>query len=108
MLRTILRAVALAAAVLASVPALAQEKLPDIRVRYGDLDLSDAADVRTFDRRLILAVRAACPNDNGVRALSLLRKIAACRAAKGSEVAPQRDTALAAAKSRNASFATAQ
>jgi UrcA family protein len=97
MVKSILQAAALAAAVLASSPALAQEKLPDIRVYYGDLDLSDPVGIRTFDRRLNNAVEAVCPSDNGVRELSAVRIIRKCRADKRAEIAPLRKTALAAA-----------
>lgn len=108
MLKNILQAAALAAAVLASVPALADERQADVRVYYGDLDLSDAAAVRTFDRRLVHAVKAACPSDNGVREIARLRTIALCRAAKQAEIAPLRQTALAAAQSGKTTFATAR
>src|SRR5262245_25103327 len=97
MLKTIFRALALAGAVLASVPALAQDRLPEVRVYYGDLDLSDPAAVRALDRRLNRAVKAACPSDDGVREMSQLRVIALCRAAKHAEIAPLRETVLAGA-----------
>lgn len=95
MLKTLLQAVALAAAVLASSPALAQEKLPDVRVYYGDLNLSDPAGIRALDRRLTNAVEAVCPSDNGVREMSELRVIHKCRADKHAEIAPLREAALA-------------
>jgi UrcA family protein len=97
MLKNIFRAAALAAAVLASIPALADERLPDVRVYYGDLDLSQPADVQTLDHRLAHAVKAACPSDSGVRELSQLRTITLCRADKRAEIAPLRQTALASA-----------
>jgi UrcA family protein len=109
MLKKILRAAALAAAVLASVPGMAAEQAPQARVYYGDLDLSNQADIQTLDRRLSRAVKAVCPSDNGVRELSMKRIITLCRAAKHAEIAPVRQSVLAAA-ARNASttFATAQ
>lgn len=102
MLKTIFQAAALAAAVLASVPAMAEEKLPDVRVYYGDLDLSDPAGVQVFDRRLNMAVKAACPSDQGVREMTQLRAIAKCRSAKQAELEPTRHAALAAAQSTRA------
>jgi len=110
MLKKILQAAALAAAVLASVPALAAEEMPaQVRVYYGDLDLSKQADVQTLDRRLSRAVAAVCPSDNGVVELSRKRTIAVCRTAKQAEIAPLRLSALAAANpNAAATFATAQ
>lgn len=108
MLKNVLRAAALAAAVLASVPALAAEqRTPDVRVYYGDLDLSDPADVARLDGRLARAVNAVCPSANGVRELSRLRTIGLCRSAKRAEVAPLRERALAAAQGGKAMFAKA-
>lgn len=109
MLKKYLQAAALAAAVLASVPAMAQaDDLPDVRVYYGDLDLTDAAAVKTLDRRLAHAVKAACPSDNGVREMSQLRTIALCRTAKQAEIAPLRQAALAAAAGGETTFAAAR
>jgi UrcA family protein len=107
MLKNVMQAAALAAAVLASVPALAQEKLADVRVYYGDLDLSDPAATKTFDRRLASAVKAACPSDNGVREMTQLREISKCRAAKHAEIEPARQIAIASAQSSRATFAKA-
>ena len=103
MLKNFLRATALAAAVLASFPAIAAEEAPlQVRVYYGDLDLSGRAGIETLDRRLLRAVKQVCPSDNGVREMARLRTIALCRAAKQAEIAPLRQSALAAA-ARNAS-----
>lgn len=109
MLKKILQAAALAAAVLASVPALAAEQAPTrVRVYYGDLDLSDRVGIETLDRRLLRAVKAVCPSDNGVREMSQLRMISLCRAAKQAEIAPLRQSVLAAAASGKTTFAAAQ
>jgi len=110
MLKKILQAAALAAAVLASVPGMAAEAdTAKVRVYYGDLDLSKQGDVQTLDRRLTRAVEAVCPSDNGVVELSLKRVIALCRAAKHAEIAPARQSILAAAARRaTTTFATAQ
>lgn len=74
--------------------ASAQERLPDVTVPYGDLDLSKAADLKTFDRRLNWAVRSACPDERGVGRAKAAR---ACQVAKRRELAPLRAQALAAA-----------
>jgi UrcA family protein len=98
---------ALAAAVVASSPALAQEKLPDVRVCYGDLDLADPEAIRTVERRLNNAVKAVCPSDKGLREITQLRMIGSCLAAKCAEIAPLRATPLAAAaNARNAAILT--
>lgn len=78
--------------------AFAEAKLPDRTVAYGDLDLSNPADVRVFDRRLTWAIMSACPDDRGVGAR---RSAHACRAAKRAELRTVRDHALAAANTRN-------
>jgi UrcA family protein len=109
MLKNFLQAVALAAAVIASVPAIAAEEVPSqVRVYYGDLDLSRQAGIQTLDRRLQRAVKEVCPSDNGVREMARLRTIALCRAAKQAEIAPLRQSALAASASGKATFATAK
>jgi UrcA family protein len=105
MLKYMLRAASMGAAFLAGVPAMAQDKLPDVRVYYGDLDLSDPAAVRVLDRRLLRAVQASCPNDSGVRELSQQRSILQCRAEKRAEVRPQRAAALASAAHNQNMFA---
>lgn len=96
--------IALSAALLVAalpVPAFAQERLPDVRVYYGDLDLADPAAVRILDRRLARAAAAACPSDAGLSELSRRRVIADCRKAKRASVATQRQSALAAATAKN-------
>ncbi|MCW1429665.1 UrcA family protein [Novosphingobium sp. JCM 18896] len=103
--------IALSAALLAAVlpaPVLAQDNLPDVRVYYGDLDLADPAAVRTFDRRLANAVEAACPSDAGLREVTRLREIAACRTAKQASVATLRQSALAAANGEKNVLASAR
>lgn len=113
MLKTVMQAAAMAAAVLASTPALAgnelpEDKMPDVRVYYGDLDLSDPAGIATLDRRLAHAVVAACPSDNGVHELALHREVARCHAQKRAEIAPLRETALASAATSRKTLATAR
>jgi UrcA family protein len=101
----LIQAVTLAAAVSASVPVLAQDKMsPDVRVEYDDLDLSDPADVRVLDRRLDRAIRASCPSDErAAHNLARQRPVIECRARKRAEIKPQREAALAsAARNRNA------
>jgi UrcA family protein len=98
MLKNVFPSLVLAAAVLASTPARAEDRLPDVRVYYGDLDLSRADGIQTLDRRLRHAVEATCASDNGVRELAQLRAIAVCRATKQAELAPRRQSALAATR----------
>lgn len=106
LLYSVIAAVSLAAAVSASVPALAQDKqTADVRVDYSDLDLTDPAAVRVLDRRLAQAVRASCPNDEQVRDLARLRPIVECRARKRAEIRSQRETALASAARQQNAFA---
>lgn len=103
--------IALSAAFLAAAlpfPVIAQETLPDVRVYYGDLDLSDPAAIRTLDRRLASAVKAACPSDAGLREVTRLREIAACRSAKQASVAALRQSALAAANTEKDVLASAR
>src|SRR5262245_48736441 len=99
MLKTVFQAVAMAAAVLASTAAMAavEDKMPDVRVYYGDLDLSSPAAVATLDHRLAHAIDAACPSGNGVREMSELHAVAACHAEKRAEIAPLRQAVLASA-----------
>jgi len=78
-------------------PAFAQQKLPDVAVAYGDLDLTKSADLRTFDRRLSWAIQSACPDGRGVGGDEAARN---CRLAKRAEIATYRTQALAAAKTR--------
>ena len=74
--------------------ASAQEASADVHVFYGDLDLHSPAGLRTFDHRLVNAVRKVCGDD-----LSIDRwtRIAArrCRVAKLAEVRSIRDTLVA-------------
>jgi len=77
--------------------AFAQEKLPDVTVPYGDLDLSNPADVRILDRRLGWAVRSACPDQRSVGGAKAMR---ACVLAKRDELAPLRAQALASVSPR--------
>jgi len=102
---------ALSAAVLGAafqVPTAAQDRLADVAVSYGDLDLTNPAAVRTFDRRLANAVEAACPSDAGLREVGRVRAIAACRADKQASLAGLRQSALAAAANAKALLATAR
>lgn len=74
--------------------ALAQDRLPDVTVPYGDLDLANPADLEKFDQRLAWAVRSACPDERG---MGRARAARACQVAKRRELAPLRAQALAAA-----------
>lgn len=107
LLSSIVGAVCLAAAVSASLPALAQDKrTPDVRVDYSDLDLSDPADVRVLDRRLAWAIRTSCPNDErAAYSLARQRPVIECRAGKRAEIRSQREAALASAAGKQNTLA---
>ncbi|WP_420136234.1 UrcA family protein [Sphingomonas sp.] len=82
--------------VAASVPgAVPAQNMPTpVTVRYGDLDLRTTAGVRTFDRRLLSAVRDVCGDDLTMETGS---RMAArrCRAAKLVEIRALRDAVVA-------------
>jgi UrcA family protein len=107
LLSSIVGAVSLAAAVSASMPALAQDKqTADVRVDYSDLDLSDPAAVRVLDRRLALAIRVSCPNDErAAHNLARQRPVIECRAQKRAEISSQREAALASAAGKQNTLA---
>jgi UrcA family protein len=77
--------------------AVAQEQRPDITVSYSDLDLSNAADIRVFDRRIDAAISLICPDQRSVGGLKAMR---ACSQAKREEIAPMRAHVLASAATR--------
>lgn len=106
MLRIIFGAAALLAAGQSNIVS-AQDRLPDIRVTYGDLDLTTEDGVDTLDRRLNHAVEQACPSSAGIADMSRLRGINECRATKRQEVAGLRGTALAQARLQGKSVALA-
>ncbi len=89
-------------------PTLPAEQMANVRVYYGDLDLSDPAAIQSFERRIANAVEAACPSDEGLRDVTRVREIAQCRTAKRAEIAPLRETALAAARIPNTNLAAAR
>lgn len=84
-------------AALLSVPVHAQDRLPDVRVSYADLDLSTPAGMKALDHRLRDAAEAACSSDHGINDLSRLGTIRQCRASKLREVDGVRRAALAKA-----------
>lgn len=96
------------AAALLSAPALAQENLPDVSVSYADLDLSSPAGVQSLDRRLSAAVKAACPDDRGIRDAARLQEVSQCRTAKRKEVSGLREVALARAAGEKKMIASAR
>ena len=99
-----------AACVVAALPGpvLAQERLPDVRVYYGDLDLTDPQGIQTLDRRLTRAIEASCPDDTGLVELARRREVTACRKAKQASIAALRQSALAAANTEKNLLASAR
>lgn len=81
-------------------PAFGQDIAPPPRtqiVRHADLDLRRAADIRRLDRRIAIAVRAACGTASD---LDLAGRNAVTRCRKDTEAAlsARRAQAIAAAK----------
>lgn len=64
-MKTIVAASAVAVALLTAGTASAQ----DLRIAYGDLDLSTALGARQFDRRVDRAIRAACAGGSRLQTL---------------------------------------
>ena len=60
MFRTTLVTAVMTFGLLASAAQAAEMDVTNIVVRYGDLDLTDAADARTLARRIDYAARRAC------------------------------------------------
>lgn len=71
---------------------------PQMEVRYGDLDLTSAAGIRTLNARVAVAVRQVCAID-GARDLQALQAVEACRQAARASVEPK-IAALIASKVR--------
>ena len=63
MLCNLVRAAAIAAALLASVPAIAGGE-KTVKVSYADLNLANADGRATFDRRIAIAIRHVCGPTN--------------------------------------------
>ena len=90
--------VAAFAATLFVVPGPARAQAPAAStVSFADLDLARASDVARLDRRIAIAVRAACgdPAPYDLKGRKALRR---CQAATHAAALPQRDAAIASAR----------
>ncbi|MEG3123421.1 UrcA family protein [Sphingomonas sp. GB1N7] len=99
---------ALAAATLVT-PAFGQEIAPATRsqiVHHADLDLRRAADIRRLDRRIGIAVRAACGTASDLD-LAGQNEVTRCRKDTDAMLSARRAQAIAAVKG-NASVALAE
>jgi UrcA family protein len=90
--------VAAFAATLLVVPGQAQAQTPVASaVSFADLDLARASDVARLDRRIAIAVRAAC-GDPAAYDLKGRKAVRRCQAATQEAALPQRDAAIAVAR----------
>lgn len=84
-------ALAMLASAVTITPAIAAEPAAGIAiVSTADLDLSNAHDVRTLDRRLTIAIVEACGDASNVD-LAGRNEVRACRADARAKVNTQRD-----------------
>ena len=83
----------------------AQDRLPDVAVSYGDLNLATDAGIVALDRRIAMAAQAACNDASGLRDIARLREIRQCWADKRRIAMPFRDAALARARAGDARVA---
>ena len=92
-----MKSIVIAAALLALLPAHvgAGELPPEVRVSHADLDLTTAAGVRTFDRRIMAAAKAVCPDVQGISGVARQFVARRCIALAISNAKPQRDRILA-------------
>lgn len=90
-----LKTIAAIAFLAAAAPAVAQPEATTriVHVSYADLNLTHAADVKRFDRRLRTAITAVCPGAEAQSSFALLQ----CRKAASIAMAHQRTAALARA-----------
>jgi UrcA family protein len=77
--------------------AVAQDAMPSVRIAYGDLNLSNPADVRRLDLRIDRAISTLCPDHRSYGGLKAMR---VCWKAKREQIAAARAQALASASSR--------
>jgi UrcA family protein len=89
-----MKALILAAALVAASPAAAQIETQSVEVGIADLDLARPADAERLDRRLATAVRRACGAPDDI-SLAARRAVATCRIEAAARLAPQRDLAIA-------------
>lgn len=93
-------ALALAASFLSfsvTLPAQAQDRLPDVQVSAAGLDLASPAGLAALDARIAGAAERACGSVDGTRDLGMIRLAKACHAAKIAEAQAARTALLAAA-----------
>ena len=91
-----------------AAPALAEDRMPDIRVDYRDLNLQTPEGVAQFDRRLNAAIERSCPNaDTGVE---LRQQMIAfkCHKAKRADLSVRRAEAIASAQQAGTPTAVAR
>lgn len=74
-----MKAFAAATAIAVTLATAGAASAQDVRVAYGDLDLSTASGAQQFDRRVNRAVRTACQGGS-------LRETAQCAAALRAEI----------------------
>ena len=98
---------AVAAAAVTSSPAIAEDAAGIAIVNTADLDLGNARDVATLDRRLTIAIVEACGEASTVD-LAGRNAIRACRVDARVKVAAQRNRLIQlAARANSAKFASA-
>jgi UrcA family protein len=97
----LIAAAAFCSVVVAADAAIAQPPQQSIYVSRADLDLGEAKDVRTLERRIERAMRRLCGSFAQARNGREMDMIAACRAEARQSVAPQLARAVAADKARS-------
>jgi UrcA family protein len=98
MIRTILSALCLTAAIVSAAPALAQEDV-SIHVSYADLNLASPAGAAVFHQRLDNAVTTICGRPGG-RDLGQATIVKACRDNTGLTASRLERQAIAAAEQK--------
>ncbi|WP_240953616.1 UrcA family protein [Sphingomonas sp. G-3-2-10] len=78
---------------------------PSVSIAYADLNLTHAAGIAEFDRRIERAVDAVCPAPK-IKSLADLQAVESCRAAALNRASAQREKALASARINNETLAS--
>lgn len=89
-----------------SLPATAAEQQRKVRVEYRDLNLANAKDRRTLERRIERAIVRLCGTTDMARNMAEIHMVEACIAEARDDLAPQRAHAEAQAAQRLASAAS--
>lgn len=76
-----------------------------VRIAYADLNLTNAAGIAEFDRRIDRAVDTVCPAPTS-KSLADVQAVEACRAVALSQASAQREKALASARINNETLAS--